>query len=172
MDTKAQIAEAQQLLSICREYILGLSMKIVRKEKPKVRKLYGGNDSESTSLPIPSTCTCIHNYANASSFNFISLLKIKNLKTASSFARRLLELGPKPEVANQVCDMMIASNSQTLIIYFPFKTGKILQACGQNPVDTHKLQYDQHNPFSICGASYTPIYRYYFSYHNMHACTM
>ena len=27
--------------------------------------------------------------------------KLKNFKTAGSFARRLLELGPKPEVAQQ-----------------------------------------------------------------------
>ena len=31
--------------------------------------------------------------------------KLKNYKTAASFARRLLELGPKPEVAQQVCDI-------------------------------------------------------------------
>ena len=36
VDTKAQIAETQQLLAICREYIVGLSMEIVRKEMPKV----------------------------------------------------------------------------------------------------------------------------------------
>ena len=36
---------------------------------------------------------------------------------------------------------------------------KILQACDKNPTDSHKLQYDEHNPFSICGASYKPIYR-------------
>lgn len=29
--------------------------------------------------------------------------KLKNFKTAATFARRLLELGPKPEVAQQVC---------------------------------------------------------------------
>lgn len=29
--------------------------------------------------------------------------KLKNFKTAGSFARRLLELGPKPEIAQQVC---------------------------------------------------------------------
>ncbi len=40
VDTKAQITETQQLLSICREYILGLSMEIIRKEKPKVSKNY------------------------------------------------------------------------------------------------------------------------------------
>ena len=44
VDTKAQITEAQQLLSICREYILGLSMEIVRKDLPKVRWMDGGMD--------------------------------------------------------------------------------------------------------------------------------
>lgn len=29
--------------------------------------------------------------------------KLKNFKAAGSFARRLLELGPKPEIAQQVC---------------------------------------------------------------------
>lgn len=37
---------------------------------------------------------------------------------------------------------------------------KILQACDKNPTDSHKLHYDEHNPFSICGASYKPIYRW------------
>ena len=31
------------------------------------------------------------------------LLQLRNFKTAASFARRLLELGPKPDVAAQVC---------------------------------------------------------------------
>jgi len=65
--------------------------------------------------------------------------KIKNFKTSGSFARRLLELGPKQEVAQQ--------------------TRKILQACDKNPADEHKLDYDEFNPFDICAESYTPIYR-------------
>jgi coatomer protein complex subunit alpha (xenin) len=32
-----------------------------------------------------------------------AFFKIKNYKTAASFARRLLDLGPKPEVAQKVC---------------------------------------------------------------------
>ena len=39
------------------------------------------------------------------------------------------------------------------------QTRKILQACDKNPTDTHKLLYDEHNPFAVCGASYKPIYR-------------
>uniref|UniRef100_F6SRZ6 Coatomer subunit alpha n=1 Tax=Equus caballus TaxID=9796 RepID=F6SRZ6_HORSE len=65
--------------------------------------------------------------------------KLKNFKTAATFARRLLELGPKPEVAQQ--------------------TRKILSACEKNPTDAYQLNYDMHNPFDICAASYRPIYR-------------
>jgi len=65
--------------------------------------------------------------------------KIKNFKTSGSFARRLLELGPKPDVAQQ--------------------TRKILQACDKTPTDEHQLQYDEFNPFDICPATFTPIYK-------------
>ena len=39
------------------------------------------------------------------------------------------------------------------------QTRKILQACDKNLTDTHKLQYDEHNPFTVCGATYKPLYR-------------
>lgn len=65
--------------------------------------------------------------------------KMKNYKTASSFAKRLLELGPRQEVAQQA--------------------RKILQACDANLVDELQLQYDEHNPFNLCGITYKPLYR-------------
>ena len=37
VDSKQEISEAQQLLGICREYIVGLQMEVKRKELPKVR---------------------------------------------------------------------------------------------------------------------------------------
>ena len=37
---------------------------------------------------------------------------------------------------------------------------KILQACDKNPTDVHKLQYDEFNPFTLCGNSCKPIYRW------------
>lgn len=39
------------------------------------------------------------------------------------------------------------------------QTRKILSACEKNPTDTYQLNYDMHNPFDICAASYRPIYR-------------
>lgn len=65
--------------------------------------------------------------------------KLNDLKTAGSLARRLLELGPKPEVAQTA--------------------RKILQVADKNPADAVPLAYDEHNPFTICAYSYTPIYR-------------
>ena len=38
VDSKQEISEAQQLLGICREYIVGLQMEVKRKELPKVNK--------------------------------------------------------------------------------------------------------------------------------------
>ncbi len=65
--------------------------------------------------------------------------KLKNYKSASSFARRLLELGPKADMAQQ--------------------TRKLLQVCEKNPLDEHPMEYDEHNPFSVCAKTYKPIYR-------------
>ena len=33
------------------------------------------------------------------------------------------------------------------------------QACDKNPTDEQQLDYDEHNPFDLCAASYVPIYR-------------
>ena len=38
VDSKQEISEANQLLGICREYIVGLQMEVKRKELPKVNK--------------------------------------------------------------------------------------------------------------------------------------
>ncbi|KAJ8034907.1 Coatomer subunit alpha [Holothuria leucospilota] len=138
VDTKQEITEAEQLITICREYIVGLSMENYRKEQPK------SNLEEQKRL---CELAAYFTHCNLQPVHKILTLrtavnlwfKIKNFKTASSFARRLLELGPKPDVATQ--------------------TRKILQACEKNLTDAHKLQYDEHNPFDICAASYRPIYR-------------
>lgn len=68
-----------------------------------------------------------------------AFFKIKNYKTAASFARRLLEQGPPPQVAQQV--------------------RKILAVCEKNPVDEVKLDYDELNPFTPCAISHKPLYK-------------
>ena len=36
---------------------------------------------------------------------------------------------------------------------------QVLAACEKNLSNEMELDYDQHNPFDLCAASYTPIYR-------------
>ncbi|CAF4267625.1 unnamed protein product [Rotaria socialis] len=67
-------------------------------------------------------------------------LELDKLNAATSFAKRLLEFGPKFGVAQQ--------------------TRIVGSVCEKNPVDEHPLNYDEYNPFDICAASYVLIYRY------------
>nr|CAB3232867.1 coatomer subunit alpha [Phallusia mammillata] len=138
VDNKQEISEAQQLITICREYIVGLSMEQLRKSLPKASL----DDQKRTCEMAAYLTHCqwqpIHLILALRTAQNL-FFKLKNYKTAASFARRLLELGPKPDVASQ--------------------TRKIIAACEKNPRDTHELLYDAHNPFDICAATYVPIYR-------------
>uniref|UniRef100_A0A8D1WMC1 Coatomer subunit alpha n=1 Tax=Sus scrofa TaxID=9823 RepID=A0A8D1WMC1_PIG len=138
VDNKQEIAEAQQLITICREYIVGLSMEIERKKLPKESLEQQKRICEMAAYFTHSNLQPVHMIlVLRTALNLF--FKLKNFKTAATFARRLLELGPKPEVAQQ--------------------TRKILSACEKNPTDAYQLNYDMHNPFDICAASYRPIYR-------------
>nr|CAD7196149.1 unnamed protein product [Timema douglasi] len=138
VDTRQEIAEAQQLLQICREYVLGLNMESARKDLPKSSLDEQKRLCEMAAYFTHCNLQPVHQILTLrTALNLF--FKLKNYKTAASFARRLLELGPRPEVAQQA--------------------RKILQACDKNPTDEHQLQYDEHNPFAICGRTYRPIYR-------------
>ncbi|CAB0008469.1 unnamed protein product [Nesidiocoris tenuis] len=138
LDTKQQVSEAQQLLQICREYIVGLQMEIKRKELPKDTIEEQKRICEMAAYFSHCNLQPVHQVLTLrTAINLF--FKLKNYKTSASFARRMLELGPKPDVAMQA--------------------RKMLQACDKNPVDEHQLQYDEHNPFNLCAYTYTPIYR-------------
>lgn len=135
---KAELAEAQQLLGICREYLLGLKMETCRKGLPKNTLEEQKRSCEMAAYFTHCKLQPVHQILTLrTALNMF--YKLKNYRTAASFARRLLELGPRPEVAQQA--------------------RKILQACEKTPTDEHQLLYDEHNPFNICGISYKPIYR-------------
>uniref|UniRef100_A0A8C6WJ02 Coatomer protein complex, subunit alpha n=1 Tax=Neogobius melanostomus TaxID=47308 RepID=A0A8C6WJ02_9GOBI len=138
VDNKQEIAEAQQLITICREYIVGLTMETERKKLPKDTL-----DQQKRLCEMAAYFT----HCNLQPVHMVLVLrtalnlffKLRNFKTAAGFARRLLELGPKPDVAQQ--------------------TRKILAACEKNLTDEHQLNYDAHNPFDLCAASFVPLYR-------------
>ncbi|KAG6451217.1 coatomer subunit alpha isoform X2 [Manduca sexta] len=138
VDGKTELTEAQQLLNICREYLLGLQMETARKAMPKNTLEEQKRTCEMAAYFTHCKLQPVHQILTLrTALNMF--FKLKNYRTAASFARRLLELGPRPEVAQQA--------------------RKILQACEKTPTDEHQLFYDEHNPFNICGISYKPIYR-------------
>ena len=51
----------------------------------------------------------------------------------------MLELNPKPDVATQA--------------------RKVVKFADTNNTDAHQLNYDDKNPFVVCGISMTPIYK-------------
>ncbi|XP_049801148.1 coatomer subunit alpha [Schistocerca nitens] len=138
VDTKQEVAEADQLLEICKEYITGMLMELERKEHPKETFEQQKRVCEMAAYFTHCNLQPVHQILTLrTALNLF--FRLKNYKTAASFARRLLELGPRPEVAQQA--------------------RKILQACDKNPVDEHQLVYDEHNPFSLCARTFQPVYR-------------
>lgn len=100
VDTKQDETEAIQLREICTNYLVGLIMETARKEMPK-----GTIEEQKRICEMAAYFT----HCNLQPIHQILTLrtacnlffKIKNFKTSGSFARRLLELGPKPDVAQQ-----------------------------------------------------------------------
>ena len=138
VESKQDEAEAFQLREICTNYLVGLTMETRRKELPKGTAEEQKRVCEMAAYFTHCNLQPVHQVLTLrTALNLF--FRLKNYKTAGSFARRLLELGPKADVAQQ--------------------TRKILQACDKNPTDEHKLDYDEHNPFDICGASFVPIYK-------------
>ncbi|KAG9287253.1 hypothetical protein G9A89_008883 [Geosiphon pyriformis] len=135
---KSEIDEVNQLIEVCREYIIGLSMEQVR------RKLSLENpESTKRSLELAAYfthCQLQPAHLQLSLRSAMSLSnRAKNCLTASTFARRLLELAPPPQVATQA--------------------RQIQSVCDKTPRDEIPLDYDQYNPFVVCAISYKPIYR-------------
>ncbi|KAJ3292189.1 hypothetical protein HK104_005514 [Borealophlyctis nickersoniae] len=133
VERRAELDEVQQLINVCREYILGLRM---RRE--------GNFDSDpkrAVELAAYFThCRLQPAHLQLSVLSAMTLSwKIKNYATAMVFARRLLELGPSQQRAQQA--------------------HRIIAAGERNPTDEVRLDYDQYNPFVTCGISFTPIYR-------------
>ncbi|KAJ3044580.1 hypothetical protein HDV00_001506 [Rhizophlyctis rosea] len=136
VDRRAELEEVQQLIGVCREYSLGLRMELTRRQEAAT------SDAKRT-LELAAYFThCklqpAHLQLSLRSAMLLSW-KHKNLATALTFARRLLELGASAEIAQQA--------------------RKIQAVCERTPNDEVQLDYDQYNPFVTCGISFTPIYR-------------
>ncbi|ODV91171.1 hypothetical protein CANCADRAFT_117644 [Tortispora caseinolytica NRRL Y-17796] len=135
VSTKDEVEEAQRLIEICREYILGLSIELERRglqETDLKRNLELAAYFTKVQLQ-PS-----HKHI-ALQVAMMQFAKAKNFASAAVFARKFLELvptGPRAEQAR-----------------------KIEARGASNPLDSIEVDYDPYSEFDICGATFTPIYQ-------------
>eukprot|EP00163_Fabomonas_tropica_P030426 TRINITY_DN6854_c0_g1_i2.p1 TRINITY_DN6854_c0_g1~~TRINITY_DN6854_c0_g1_i2.p1 ORF type:complete len:1127 (-),score=252.92 TRINITY_DN6854_c0_g1_i2:190-3570(-) len=135
VETRQDVNEIKELVVICREYITALRLELKRKEVNASNPVRG---AELAALFTHCQLKPGHLMLSLQSA-MMCCYKIKNLVTCATFARRLLELNPKPEMSE--------------------RARKVLQVCEQNPSDANKLNYDPKNPFLICAHSLEPIFR-------------
>ena len=132
-----QINDVQNLVKICKEYTVGINMELYR-------KTLGKTSSEDLKRSLELAAYFTHSelqpghqvrskptlfcFTFLSFFFFFKILtlrtatnvafKMKNYKMAMSFGRRLLNLGPRPDVAQHVRKIVLVSNKVLKILMF------------------------------------------------------
>ena len=128
--------ELHALIGVCREYVLGLSLELERRELA-AQKRDGARQTELAAyfthcnLQGPHHLLTLRSAANCA-------FQHKELRTAHDLATRLLELNPKPDVA---------------------ATAEKILRVSVDGADADALRYDPLNPFVLCSAEHVPIYQ-------------
>eukprot|EP00033_Pygsuia_biforma_P002814 GCRY01003108.1.p1 GENE.GCRY01003108.1~~GCRY01003108.1.p1 ORF type:complete len:1215 (+),score=402.83 GCRY01003108.1:394-4038(+) len=128
-------ADVRELIGICREYVTGLKMEILRKDA-------GANLTPQKRLELQ----CYFPHCHLQTVHTILALrsamtaayKAQCFSTAYSHAARLSSMG-------------VASVVQ--------QARKVMAACEKNLTDKIALDYDPKNPFTVCCKDFTPIYK-------------
>lgn len=133
VDTRDAEAEAKELLTISREYLVGILLEMKRKDEKDGKRAanlaaYFSNCKLQTKHSVLVIRTAMK-----------ACLDIKNYLTASAFARRLLDLSSSGPLADQA--------------------KQVVQFADKNPSDSVKLDYDDRNPFTVCCVDLVPIYK-------------
>ena len=133
VENRQGVGELKELLGICREYLCALRLEIQRKRTSEpARQMELAAYFTHCNLQPSHTMLSLRSAMTAA-------FKLKLLNSAASFARRLLELNPKPDISTQA--------------------RKVIQLAEANPTDAFEYAYDERNPFVLCNADFTPIYR-------------
>ncbi|KAF6161820.1 hypothetical protein GIB67_008581 [Kingdonia uniflora] len=135
VESRREVDEVKELIDIAKEYVLGLQMELTRRENRE-------NPVRQQELAAYFThCKLQTPHLRLALLNAMTVCyKARNLNTAATFARRLLETNPTAE--NQA------------------RTARqVLKNAERNLIDEHELNYDFRNPFVVCAVTYVPIYR-------------
>lgn len=130
-----QETKCEDVLEVCREYILGLSIELTR------RSVEASDPKRNLELAAYFTRTKLQNAhkVNALQVAMSQCFKNKNYSSASYFADELLSLvtsGPRAEQAQKLKAKADSVSS-----------------------DAIEIDFDPYAEFDICAASYTPIYK-------------
>ncbi|KFK22306.1 hypothetical protein AALP_AAs67200U000200 [Arabis alpina] len=135
VESSTEVDEVKEMITIVKEYVLGLQMELTRKEMQ--------NDPvrQQELAAYFTHCDLQTSHLRLALVNAMKLCyKSNNIATASNFARRLIETHPTIESQAKMAR-------------------QVLQAAEANMTYETKLNYDFRNPFVICAATYVPIYR-------------
>jgi len=136
VDNREDSRKCKELLAICKDYITGLRMEMTRKDASLSSE--PSRQAELAAYFTHCNLEPIHlQLALRSAMN--TFYKIKNYQQAAGFARRLLDLDPKEDVATMA--------------------RKVIKFAEQNNDNAITINYNDRNPFVVCGISFTPIYR-------------
>ncbi|ELU41535.1 coatomer subunit alpha [Rhizoctonia solani AG-1 IA] len=130
--------ELRELISYSREYLLGASIELSRRELVQEDP---SNVRRSLELAAYFThCRIQPSHQQIALRNAMTVcLKAKNYASGAKFARRLLELNPPAPVVA--------------------KAREVIAQGDRSPLDTIEISYDEFTEFEICAISYTPIYK-------------
>jgi len=125
-------------VTTAREYLLGISIEL---ERRRVAQETPDNVQRSLELAAYFThCQLQPPHMQIALRSAIGVFaKANNHAHAAKFARRLLELNPDPKIASQARQRITAAD--------------------RNPTNAVTITYDPASDFTICAASYTPIYQ-------------
>ncbi|XP_068638932.1 coatomer subunit alpha-1-like [Aristolochia californica] len=136
VESRREVDEVKELITIAKEYVLGLKMELKRKE------LKDDPIRQQELAAYFTHCNLQRIHLRLVLVSAMSVcFKGGNYNTAASFARRLLETDPTNEAQVK-------------------RARQVLQACTErNMKDANQLNYDFRNPFVVCGSTFVPIYR-------------
>jgi len=134
---KKEQQEAQkEIVKLCQEYLLSLKLELTRKQ---------GSPQDNVKRDLELSAYFTHCKLNATHSRLglftamITHFKKENMLTAAGFAKRLKKI------------IALQDPYQTQVNY-------VIKMSETKPNDALKLDYDEKNPFVICGMSLVPIY--------------
>ncbi|WVR09311.1 hypothetical protein IAU60_006376 [Kwoniella sp. DSM 27419] len=139
VESEADAEEIKELVALCREYIIGLTLEVERR-----RLVVEESDKVTRNLELAAYFTHCQLATQHVQLALRSAMKVfsdaGNHATAAVFARRLIDSKP--------------AGAQVMT-----QARAVLAQGDRNPRDAHEITYDQFTPFDICPASLTPIYQ-------------